>query len=106
MALKPCFNKEMEDLGFDEEEKFRTIDVFTENNFRVKPNIGYEGWKPASEGYGGYDRLKRQALQNNNLGGPNNNRNAISVVFEEPGSRMSLIDYLKYVGYIIKNTIY
>ena len=73
----------MEDGGFEDGEKFRTIDVFTENNFRRKPNIEFEGWKPTAAGYGGYDnrwkpysggsggyddRSKRQALQNNNLG--------------------------------------
>ena len=91
MALKPCFNKEMEDMGFEGDDGFRTIDVFTTNNFRVKPNVEYGKWNTISGGYGGYGRYKRQNFRDNHL----NEQNAISVIFEEPGARMELINYLE-----------
>ena len=96
-ALKPCFNNEIKDLGFEDDQGIETIDVFTENNFNIQPNVEYGNWKVVSGGYGSYGkRPKRQSLQNNNLGsGGGENRNAISIVFEEPGSRMALIEYLK-----------
>ena len=90
LALKPCFNKEMEEMGFDGEDDFRTIDVFTDNNFRRKPEVNYGQWNSVSEGYGGYGRYKRQLINSDQF-----SVNAIAVVFEEPGARKSLIEYLK-----------
>ena len=90
LALKPCFNKEMEEMGFEGEDNFRTIDVFTDNNFRRKPDVNYGQWNSVSEGYGGYGRYKRQLINSDQF-----NVNAIAVVFEEPGARQSLIEYLE-----------
>ena len=77
-ALAPCFNKEMDENDFEAEEKFRIIDIFTENNFYSR--------------HGRYGDIKRQDVLNTNCGkGPN----AVKVIFEEPESRMALINYLK-----------
>ena len=80
-ALKPCFNKERE----EGEEEFAVIDIFTENNLIGEAEIEYGGWKT------GYSSNRRNYLQNNNLG----DQNAVAIFFEEPESRMALIDYLE-----------
>ena len=71
LALKPCFNKEMADMGFDSAEDFKTIDVFTENNIR------------------------REAAVNVGQLSSDVQFSTISIIYEEPGSRKALIDYLK-----------
>ena len=93
MALKPCFNKELEDLGFTGDDKFRTIDIFTTNNFRARADSESIKRNRISERDGRYNDQRSKNNQRNNL-------NAISIVFEEPGSRRELIDYLEQVDHI------
>ena len=88
IALKPCFNKELEDLGFADDEEFRTIDIFTTNNFMASTNAENIKRNRISEGYGYYNDQLSKNNQRNSL-------NAISIVFEEPESRRELIDYLE-----------
>ena len=71
LALKPCFNKEMADMGFERADGFETIDVFTENNIRREAAV--EIGKLSSDAQ----------------------FSTIAIIYEEPGSRKSLIDYLR-----------
>ena len=66
LALKPCFNKEMEDMGFEDEDNFKTIAIFTENNIRRKQLLNSDG-----------------------------QFSAVKIVYEDPESRQALIEYLK-----------
>ena len=86
LALKPCFNKEMEDMGFEDEDNFKTIAIFTENNIRRKPVVDDGQLNSVS---GGYGRYKRQLLDS---GGQ---FSAVKIVYEDPESRKALIEYLK-----------
>ena len=77
MALKPCFNKEMADMGFEGEDEFRTINVFTDNN--IRRNRGVDNRPLSSDSFlNSDDRFS-----------------AVAIVFEEPESRKALIEYLR-----------
>ena len=89
IALKPCFNKELNDMGFENEEDFRIIDLYTDNNFKRIPNLDNEQFSTASERYG---RYKRDFVNSDQRG-----VDAVAVVYEDPESRKALIEYLRYV---------
>ena len=75
LALRPCFSTERANLGFESEDDFRIIEVFTDNNIR------------------------RKQFNLNPFGEPLSNSDdqftAVAIVFEEPESRKALIKYLR-----------